>query len=741
MKRIVGFSVPVLLFIAVNWHLGHYLGPQFKEYRDRTAPISMTILRTDPPIFAGASDIDHDAEDEVFYSNVQHVPNEQQISAFEPFETTYNFDFYGEILVPTSYVLFEVYFHRDLKTYVFKFLVLEKGRFYTRETDNRLNPIKNTPFEDLDRKLGEKSSFIGPFFVDLHQDGKNELVVILESADGISPRGVVCFDPQSRKLLWEYDSGTGIIDAEFTDIDNDRKKEIILSTYAANKAVDVNGTRDSDSYVIVLDSNGNLRWKREMGIQYTYTHSIAADIDNNGVCEIIGSTSLHPSAPQRGGKIVLFNAKGHILAQLPPQTFSYSKPLAAEYNKNRPAVYVANSEGVIQVFDPDFREIDRAKVGAPAKVLNPSAGDKEWRFVYIFAQDHLMAYDKALDEKVFDVEFQGPIPANPNPGISIIVPLRTKHGRFALVKSDNLYLLSEANPLNPGEKFHLLIKSGLLLTLVALFLFNGFWIYLLFCVKTFSKRISKEKNGADISRFLEIVRGIAHQVKNPLSTILWTAEKIKRNLGTPKTVEPQKAHQSPEAKENTGTYIQLSEFLMEDVNTLKLHTNHILKLIQIYKPSFKEVNLKTIFMHLSDHYRSLIPGNIDFRLEMEEDIIFFFDEELIKEALVNLIDNAVDAMPEGGQLRISAVQVVSPVKGCPACVLMEIEDTGTGMDEDQLAKLFTPFFTNKENGTGIGLTICKRIVEAHGGTIKVHSRKNFGTKIAITIPANPGGIR
>jgi signal transduction histidine kinase len=69
-------------------------------------------------------------------------------------------------------------------------------------------------------------------------------------------------------------------------------------------------------------------------------------------------------------------------------------------------------------------------------------------------------------------------------------------------------------------------------------------------------------------------------------------------------------------------------------------------------------------------------------------------------------------------------------------VLIEVEDTGCGIDESDIPQLFTPFFTKKENkkGTGIGLTICKRIIETHGGTIAVHSRKGFGTKFAITIP-------
>jgi signal transduction histidine kinase len=105
----------------------------------------------------------------------------------------------------------------------------------------------------------------------------------------------------------------------------------------------------------------------------------------------------------------------------------------------------------------------------------------------------------------------------------------------------------------------------------------------------------------------------------------------------------------------------------------------------------------------------------------------------------------VDAMPGGGKLTVSAIPVISPVKGRIEEALIEIEDTGHGIDEADMSEIFTPFFTRKqnENGTGIGLTICKRIIEAHKGKIEVHSRKGLGTKIAITVPVktNKGGGR
>jgi signal transduction histidine kinase len=89
-------------------------------------------------------------------------------------------------------------------------------------------------------------------------------------------------------------------------------------------------------------------------------------------------------------------------------------------------------------------------------------------------------------------------------------------------------------------------------------------------------------------------------------------------------------------------------------------------------------------------------------------------------------------------LRISALPVVSPARECIGHVLIEVEDTGHGMDEEELSRIFTPFVSKKEKGTGIGLTICKRIIEAHGGKIEVHSRKGLGTRMTIALPVGPG---
>jgi PAS domain S-box-containing protein len=106
------------------------------------------------------------------------------------------------------------------------------------------------------------------------------------------------------------------------------------------------------------------------------------------------------------------------------------------------------------------------------------------------------------------------------------------------------------------------------------------------------------------------------------------------------------------------------------------------------------------------------------------------DREKMKRVFVNIIKNAVAAMPKGGKLTVSSRKANGAVE-------ISFTDTGVGMSKEVLEKLWTPFFTTKAKGLGLGLPICKRIVEAHNGRITVNSVLNKGTKFTVTVPVKP----
>ncbi|MEM1985959.1 MAG: PAS domain S-box protein [Nitrososphaeria archaeon] len=125
-----------------------------------------------------------------------------------------------------------------------------------------------------------------------------------------------------------------------------------------------------------------------------------------------------------------------------------------------------------------------------------------------------------------------------------------------------------------------------------------------------------------------------------------------------------------------------------------------------------------------------IPQNIKVVVEIDEDSGYIkVHPYIVKRILGNLLLNAIQAMPEGGTLTISA-------KSSENEVVLEVKDTGIGIPEENISKIFTPFFTTKSKGQGLGLAVCKRLVETLGGNISVESKVGEGTKFTIRFPKN-----
>jgi signal transduction histidine kinase len=112
------------------------------------------------------------------------------------------------------------------------------------------------------------------------------------------------------------------------------------------------------------------------------------------------------------------------------------------------------------------------------------------------------------------------------------------------------------------------------------------------------------------------------------------------------------------------------------------------------------------------------------------------DPNSMEQAFLNIILNAQKAMPRGGTFTISTR--ILPGRRDDSKEVQEVqiifEDTGIGIPEENLPKIFNPFFSTRSDGTGLGLSITKNIIEEHGGRIEVESQVNLGTKFVITLP-------
>ena len=122
-----------------------------------------------------------------------------------------------------------------------------------------------------------------------------------------------------------------------------------------------------------------------------------------------------------------------------------------------------------------------------------------------------------------------------------------------------------------------------------------------------------------------------------------------------------------------------------------------------------------------------IPENINLTTKLGEIPQMMLDPEQIQRVFLNLIQNAIEAMPEGGKLMITTSRTDYSAE-------ISIEDYGIGIPEEYMPKLFTPLFTTKIKGLGLGLAVCKQIVESNGGKIMAKSKAGQGTTFTVKLP-------
>ena len=205
----------------------------------------------------------------------------------------------------------------------------------------------------------------------------------------------------------------------------------------------------------------------------------------------------------------------------------------------------------------------------------------------------------------------------------------------------------------------------------------------------------------------QLAAGAAHEIRNPLTSVRGFIQLLQNELkGTPK-----------------AEYINI---IMTEIDRVNIIINEFLKLAKPVIPKRKPSDIKTLFEDINMLIESeAFLKNISIRKDLPENLpSILIDVEQVKQVLINVIRNAFEAMSEGGCLTVSAYALPAERQVC-----MEIKDTGEGMDEATINKVLTPFFTTKENGTGLGLAVSSEIMKSHGGRIEISSAVGRGTTV------------
>ncbi|MDH4317249.1 MAG: ATP-binding protein [Desulfobulbaceae bacterium] len=231
-------------------------------------------------------------------------------------------------------------------------------------------------------------------------------------------------------------------------------------------------------------------------------------------------------------------------------------------------------------------------------------------------------------------------------------------------------------------------------------------------------RLEEQLNKAErLANLGKMVAAVSHEIKNPLGIVRSTAEILRKRISK---LAPGNEH--------------LASIIVEETSRLDGIVQEFLVFARPNDPKFKKGSLNEVahrlvrFMdaELSTHSIGLVT-ELDPALPEVE-----FDADQIYQVLLNMMFNAMHAMPEGGTVTIRTKKADDD-RGA----VIQIIDTGTGMSEDKLKQIFTPFYTDKHRGTGLGLTIAKNIVEKHNGSILVQSTEGQGSIFTVTINPRP----
>lgn len=252
-----------------------------------------------------------------------------------------------------------------------------------------------------------------------------------------------------------------------------------------------------------------------------------------------------------------------------------------------------------------------------------------------------------------------------------------------------------------------LAGAGVMLTLAALGAVYAYERFVLLERRT--------RNAERLAELGSLTGGLAHEIKNPLSTVQLNLQLLQEDLDPHHPSYPRLSNRLNTVYRETGRLREILDDFLRYAGRIELDR--------------KPVDLNQMLEHLVDFFTPQAQVHkVQVRLRKHSaPVVAEVDERMLKQAVLNLMLNAVQAMTGGGELILS----VAP-RGRDAVI--DVIDTGPGIATDALASIFQAYYTTKRGGTGIGLAMAKRIAEEHGGRIDVRSELGKGTDFAITLP-------
>jgi len=230
----------------------------------------------------------------------------------------------------------------------------------------------------------------------------------------------------------------------------------------------------------------------------------------------------------------------------------------------------------------------------------------------------------------------------------------------------------------------------------------------------------RELAGDHARSMQELSASIAHEIRNPITAAKSLVQQMEED---------------PTRRDN----VEYARVALAELERVERSVSHLLRFARDEDVALQEVRLADVIDSALETFRDRLERNdILVDTEIETPGPLRGDPEKLRRIVINLVGNAIDALVEGGtpepHVELSLGENLAGTE-----VWLRIRDNGPGIDEESKQKMFSPFYTSKANGTGLGLAITRKLVDAHGGAIELHSEPGHGAEFLVTFPKPAGG--
>jgi signal transduction histidine kinase len=217
----------------------------------------------------------------------------------------------------------------------------------------------------------------------------------------------------------------------------------------------------------------------------------------------------------------------------------------------------------------------------------------------------------------------------------------------------------------------------------------------------------------------ELSASIAHEIRNPITAAKSLVQQME---------------EEPSAAEN----VEYARVALEELGRVERSVSHLLRFARDEEMRVVPVRLSEVIESALETFRDRLQRS-GVTLVKQLDCVGELrgDAEQLRRVIINLVGNAIDALDERGS-PAGRIEVQMGENLAGNAVWLRIADDGPGIEESVRSRMFSPFYTSKASGTGLGLPICKKLVEAHGGTIEVKSEPGIGAEFVLSFPKSPG---